>query len=241
MEEQPIGGDARFGCYLIADSSPYSDIARSVECRVFEEFFGNDPSIMLESYGPYERHSKFLLMIDRELRQPAGVIRIIEHSAVGLKTFNDIEGAPLWISTEEATAIHQIDLAKTWDIGSLAVLKEYRGGSTKHFVCTLLYGQLYLEVCKAGIEHLTAILDEHAFRQLIDKYGVPFVPIAGSGAFSYLGSERNYAAYASVSWIGPGVEACMKNKAELRARRMSSPDLEIAIYGKGLATPVEVG
>src|SRR5262245_59142258 len=88
LAEYPIAGDAPFGCYLIADSNPYSDIARAVECDEFDEFFGNDPAVMTEAYARYEAHSLFLLVIDREAEQACGTLRIIEHSESGLKTLN---------------------------------------------------------------------------------------------------------------------------------------------------------
>jgi hypothetical protein len=44
----------RFGCYRIDGNSRYGDLARSVECQVFGEFFGNTPASMRTDYEPYE-------------------------------------------------------------------------------------------------------------------------------------------------------------------------------------------
>src|SRR5262245_12885418 len=72
MSEWPLLTEERFGCYLIPGSSHHSDLARAVECSVFQHFFGNDPSVMCAEYGPFEEQSSFILVVDRKLEQPAG-------------------------------------------------------------------------------------------------------------------------------------------------------------------------
>ena len=81
--------------------------------------------------------------------------------------------------------------------------------STGHLVSTMLYGQLRAEASRSGIDHFVAVLDAHAFRQIVETLGVPFVPIAGSAPFAYLGSVSSIAAYASVPRIGPSIEERM--------------------------------
>ena len=44
LREWPLAAGCRFGSYLIPHRSRFSDIARSVECAVFERFFGNTPA-----------------------------------------------------------------------------------------------------------------------------------------------------------------------------------------------------
>jgi hypothetical protein len=227
MAERPLTSDGRFGCYLIADSSSYSDIARGVECRVFDEFFGNDPTVMTEAYAPYEEHSTFLLVVDRKSCEPAGALRIIAHSEQGLKTLNDIAQEPLSLSLADVMKAHRIDdLSKCWDVGTLAVPKKYRGdGGAGQRVSTLLYGLLYAELCRSGIEHVVAIVDDHAYRQLSETLAVPFVHIADSQPFPYLGSEINHAVYLQVRRIVPEV---------------MRPDLCHLAHGKGLPEVVGV-
>jgi hypothetical protein len=240
MLEQPFAGDDRFGCYLISDNSRYSDIARAIECSVFQEFFGNGPSIMAREYGPYEAHSKFLLVVDRKTQQPAGALRIIQHSDNGLKTLNDIALEPLSIPTQTVIDYHGIeDLSQCWDVGSLAVLKPYRGEAAGHLVSTMLYGLFYSLVCKLGISHVVAILDGHAFAQLTEKFSVPFVPIAGSQPFPYLGSDNNRAAYARVSAVVPTMET-KTEMLEETTRKILKPHLLRMMYGAGLPAIVEI-
>lgn len=212
LAEWPFTSGGRFGCYLIADSNPYSDLARGIECCVFQQFFANDPSAMAAEYGNYEAQSSFFLAVDRELQQPAGALRVIANSEHGLKTLNDIAREPLSIPLDEVIQCHRIEnLDECWDVGTLAVLKDYRGSAAGHLVSTMLYGLLRAEAIRTGIDHIVAVLDIHAFRQLVEMLGVPFVPIAGSRPFAYLGSESSIACYLSVPRASPSIEERMRS------------------------------
>jgi hypothetical protein len=240
LADWPLTGDGRFGCYLIADSSPYSDLARGVECCVFQQFFGNDPAIMSAEYAEYEAQSSFFLVVDRQLQQTAGACRIIANSAQGFKTLNDIAREPLSIPLDEVIRDHGIENLDTcWDVGTLAVLKAYRGGTTSHLVSTMLYGLLRAEASSAGIDHLVAVFDIHAFRQIVGTLGVPFVPIAGSAPFAYLGSASSIAAYASVSRIIPSIETHMR-KMRSDVLQQLRPLLERVAYAADLPALVRV-
>jgi hypothetical protein len=240
LEAQPLPGNGQYGCYRIADSSEYSDVARRVECCVFQEFFGNDPSVMTQEYAPYEEHSTFLLVVDRELQQPAGALRIIRPSDHGLKSLNDIEHAPLSIARQEAMQFHGIqNIQHCWDAGTLAVLKPYRGKSTAHIVSTMLYGLFYAELCNANVEHVVTILHGHAYKQLTEVLGIPFTPIAGSEPFYYLGAEDNRAAYLHVPDVRLRAEMHL-NRVEPKLRPFLQPYFDLVVLGEGLPEVVEV-
>jgi hypothetical protein len=240
LAQRPLRGDGRFGCYRIADSSPYSDLARAVECEVFQEFFGNDPEVMTEAYANYETHSTFLLAVDRKLEQPAGALRIISNSATGLKTLNDIAEAPLSLPTAKVRLHHGIgDLDACWDVGTLAVLRDYRGQASDHYVSTMLYGLFYDEAVRQGIEHVVTILDKHAYKQLTEVLGVPFVPIAGSEPFNYLGSENSRAAYMHVPGAGDAVEAYM-DRLDQNLLPFLKPYLLRLSRAEGLPRPIGI-
>lgn len=240
LADYPLPEEGRFGCYCIADSNRYSDIARAVECTVFQQFFGNTPELMHREYLPYEDHSKFLLVVDRDLKKAAGAFRIIKHSDRGLKTLNDIEKEPISMPTSRVLEHHHIDdLDKTWEAGTMAVLKEYRGRATDHFVSTALYSLFCTEAVKAGIEHVVAILDEHAYFQLTELFAVPFVPILDSKPFSYLGSESNRAVYMHVPDARPTVRKYMRELDE-RTLQVIGPYLRRLAFSEGLPTVVDV-
>lgn len=226
LAEWPLASDGRFGCYLIAGTSPYSNLGRGIECCVFEQFFGNDPAVMSAEYGAYEAQSSFFLVVDRELQQPAGALRVITNSAEGLKTLNDIAREPLSIPRDVVTEHHRIDdLDTCWDIGTVAVLKQYRGTASGHLISTMLYGLLRAEACRMGIQHAVTVLDAHVFSQLTTVLGIPFIPIADSEPFAYLGSSSSIASYVSARQVGPSIEAHMR-RMESEVLKLVRPLLE---------------
>lgn len=227
--------DTRFCCYRLSGDNPYSDIARTVECRVFEHFFGNSPDVMTDQYGPYESQSSFLLVVDCRAQRPAGALRIISSSPNrGLKTLEDIVHAPLFLPTSKVMEHHGIDdLSRCWDVGSVAVLREYRGLKYDHLISTTLYGRLHMQAAASGIEHFTAILDSHAFGQLVRVFGVPFIPIMRSRAFPYLGSQSNVAAYCHVPSIPPMMAAHL-NRLDVTFARSVRPYVMRLAYGEGI-------
>jgi hypothetical protein len=177
----------RFVCYSLSGTGPFADLGRTVELDVFGEVFSSDQAEMDREYGPYEDASRFFVVMDQRLRRPAGVLRVIANSAAGLKTLNDVAGAPLHLSPAQVQAQHALaDLDRCWDVGTLAVLPEYRrvGGRT---VSLLLYRALFLHAGRHGVEHVVTIMDGHAHRVLL-MLGIPLVPLCGSEAFDYLGT-----------------------------------------------------
>jgi hypothetical protein len=236
----PAQGDSRFGCYCIAGTNRYSDVARSLECSVFEEFFGNDPAIMTAAYADYEAHSMFMLVVDREQRRAAGTLRFIKYSERGLKTLNDIAQPPLKISAQEVADYHGIsDLTNCWDAGTLAVTKSYRGRANAHLISTMLYGMFHGASRKLGVDHAVTVLDEHAYRQITQMLGVPFVPILGSQPFNYLGSESSRAAYLRFPELVPSVEAHL-NSMPPEQRAAHEAPLTRVMYARDVPPLVHV-
>jgi hypothetical protein len=240
INEHPLRGEGRFGCYHLRGTSRFSDIARSVECRVFQHFFGNTAAAMQAAYGPYEQSSQFFLMVDRQEKCSAGTLRIIENSLHGLKTLNDIALPPLCIPEHVVRAHHGIEsFDKCWDIGTLAVLKEYRGQQQDHTVGTSLYGVLHRAARQSGVDHAVTILDRHAYAQLTQMLAVPFEPIAGSQPFDYLGSTDSRAAYLHFPKVVPRVEKHMGDLDE-PVRASLRPYIGRAIYAEGVSEVVSV-
>ena len=212
----PTSGD-RFVCYPIGGSSAFAALGRRIELEVFEAAFGNDRAVMEREYGPYEDASRFFVVMDQVARRPAGVLRVIENSGSGLKTLVDIADEPLRISRQAFEDFHGVtELDACWDVGTVAVLPEYRrSASTTREVSLMLYRALYVHAMREGIEHFVAVIDEHAHRGL-RALGVPFVPIHGSGPFAYLDSASSTALYGHVTEFRPRMEARYRR---LRRRR----------------------
>jgi hypothetical protein len=240
MREHPAPGNSRFAAYRIRGTNPFSNIARSIECEVFRRFFGNTPYDMHQSYGAYEDHSHFLLAVDRQAQQPAGTLRVIENSELGLKSLNDVHEDPLRLPLQSVLDFHRIDtLDRCWDVGTLAVRKPYRGEDNAHFVGTMLYGLFHGAACAENIDHAVAILDGHAYRQLTEMLAIPFEAIAGTGPFEYLGAKGTRAAYLKIRRVVPTVEKHM-DRMDTVTRASMRPFLARVIYAEGLPQLVDV-
>lgn len=208
----------RFVVFVIGAQDPLTDVARTVERTIFEESFGNDAALMAAEYGPYENDSRFLLVADRRRGVPAGSARIIEGTGPGTKTLDDAPGLIGRTSEQIATA-HALNGEKLWDYATVAVLRGYRGRRSALAVSSLLYRAVLLQGQREGVQHLTAMLDRGIYRNM-KLIGTPFVALAGSGPFAYLGSAENRAVYADFPAIAPAIS----EQAE-RLARLARPGL----------------
>jgi len=201
LAQYPAQAAGKYVCYAMGGQDRFSNLGRSVEAPVLLEAFGNDATELKLEYGDYESASKFFVVIDTHLTRPVGALRVIENSPLGFKTLKDISGEPLNVTPEEFMAYHNVkpeDLSKTWDVGTVAVLPEYRGSLSDHLVSSALYRALYASAVEHNVEHFISVIDEHAYGNLA-MLGIPFVPIKGSDYFEYIGSERSLAVYGRVT------------------------------------------
>lgn len=189
-----IPEDSGFITVELLGDDEFSDLARDIERRVFETFFGNDAQEMAQEYGPYEQSSRFFLFIDCMNKQPVGALRVISNSNRGLKTLNDAQGKPFNVKIKDVACQHSInDLDKAWDVGTVAVLPEYR--STNGLASIQLYRAMYISALKNQVDHLFAVVDDKPLQLLRDFLGIPFIPLAGSNSGPYLGSDMSHAVY----------------------------------------------
>jgi len=211
-------------CYFVGPGSMYANLGRTVEQRVFFEKFGNDESEMRSEYAPYEERSSFFITLDpRGL--PIGVLRVIGgESPEDFKSLYDVRDERPVDEYPERAHIDLEKFAKTegiedfstvWDIGTIAVPKEYRGAASGQMVSTLLHRALYAGAKQQGIKHFVAIIDsgengKSGEHQNLNKLGVPFNPILGSEPFEYLGSKNSTALHCRVD----DVEMSMVSKAQ---------------------------
>lgn len=212
VSHPPVSQENGFACYRIADRSQFSSLGRSLECAVFNEVFKNTPAELLLAYQKYERYSDFLVVVDTYKQVAAGVIRIIKFSrTAGFKSLNDLYAEPLRLAAATVIREHKIDAEKCWDVGTLAVLREYRNEKSNHFVSSTLYSRLYSEMLDEGIKHAVAILDKFAYADLTGFLGIPFKPVCNTPEFSYMGSKESRAVCAAVSETEASVRAVFDN------------------------------
>lgn len=189
METFERVSDSHYGVAIIDGSSEHKDLAKSVEQEVFNDMFGLDSEKMAEEYDHLDDYSKFILVFDQENSLPVATIRLIEYSEErGLKSLNDIEKGPWGLTAEDVIESENLDLEKTWDIGTLAVMPEYRGGAIAGSVASAVYHELYTQSTIQGIEDWVAIIDT-AVLDYMNQLGIALRPIENAKSINYLGSE----------------------------------------------------
>lgn len=232
LEEREPSSKDQIICYRLDKGSEYEDVARSIECEVFEQYFGNDAEEMFEEYGKYEDQSIFFLSVDQQTQTPVGVLRVISNGSEGLKTLNDLQELvgdehpeiPDLPMDSVLQAHHIDDLDECWDVGTVAVRKEYRTDKAQAQEASVqLYRALYVSALEEGINHFVSIIDARPFNKMVDYLGIPFVPMMGTKPFPYLGSESSYAAYGNVTEFYKKMNRKRYTVKGLLARRALQP------------------
>jgi hypothetical protein len=225
LTQQVIAPDAvePFGVYLLRSAEPGAELGRHVERTVFLETFGNTPELLADEYAPYEDASLFICVIDHLRRLPAGVMRLVLPSSAGFKSLNDIEpwwGEPAQVIIERTGLA--MDMSRTWDVATLAVMVDYRGKATAGLVSMGLYQTATIMARNSGIEWVVAILDMPVYR-LIRKLSMPFFGYKGVLPMPYLGAVSNLPVWCHISEV-----------EERRLARANPEMYAILIEGTGL-------
>ncbi len=185
-------GAAPFGLYVFDAAAPESALARTIERDVFFETFGNTGTLLEAEYGPYDEASFFLCVIDHQRRRPAGMIRVIEPSAQGFKSLDDLArhwGQPFDEVAERAGL--EVDLGSMWDLATLGVDAEYRGAATSGLVAMALYQGLNMLAHRRGIAWAVAVLDLVVLDLINGAWGRPFAALPGIEPKRYLDSPAS--------------------------------------------------
>lgn len=181
-----------FGLYAFASGDDASELARSVERRAFDEFFGNSPELLEAEYGPYEHATVFLCVLDHRRRLPAGMLRVIFPSPAGLKSLADIE--PVWQQPVDDVLTRTdppVELARTLDVATLAVSPDYRGRAADGLVSLSLYQAVTQAAIITGLRWAVTILDTRVLNLIQRSIGEPFSYFPGIEAVQYLGSAAS--------------------------------------------------
>ena len=204
LKERPPKTKDKFVYYELSSSSEFANLARTVEADVFMERFKEPHAQTAQTYSPYERQSRFLLAVDTVTGRSVGALRVVTDGENGFLTLNDLAEPPSedkaapQIDIAAALAEKNIDdLSKCWDVGTVAVVKDYRKVTE---VSTMLYRAMYINARKHGVEHLITILDENPYKRVMEPYlGIPFKSFGGLDApFRYYNSKGSYALHGYV-------------------------------------------
>jgi hypothetical protein len=189
---------APFGVYAIAATAPESELGRYVERLVFGEVFDNSAEVLATEYDPFDAASVFFCVIDHRRRVPAGAVRVILPSAAGLKTYVDIEA--VWgqsLGTVLRGTTLPGDAHKTWDVATLAVASDYRGGAFDGLIGTALYQALGATAARAGIDWFVATMDSVVLELFQRKLHDAWKYFPGVGPRPYLGSKLSVPVWGS--------------------------------------------
>jgi len=226
--------DAQFGCYVIGGTDDFSNLGRFVESTVFLEAFGNTPELMAEEYGPYEESSEFFVVVDHDSEMPIGVLRTIRNSEAGLKSLKDLEQTPLALDPDAVCEEFGIDPDKCIDVGTLAILPEFRARVGNILPSLLLYRTLYVRcLSNPDYDHVVTIIDQAAEKNL-HKLSFPFKPI-DERYFSYLDSPQSRALYGINKEFYPSVSRRQAELEEQAGEEQASAKHWYAMMLDGLA------
>lgn len=203
----------RFRCVGTGPDTALAQVARTVECRVFDEEYGNDAREMAQEYAAYEPASYFFVVLDVRLRRPAGVMRVVHarDPRDRLKSVEDLTSCTGFTREDYLAVLGEPDLTSSIDVATLAIPAHYRGSASgSYHVGKLLYRTLNLHATHGGARHVVTILDRRARRSL-EYVGAPLTDVLGR-AFDYLGSPESYAMCMVVAEMAP---SCARRSREL--------------------------
>ena len=197
----------RYGVYELKGSSSDSDVARTLECEVFNQYFGNDAHLMSREYGEYEDFSDFIVVIDQKKLLAVGVVRLVSHSNKSLKTLVDTtsDASPWKLTHKKIQELHDLNYDKTWDIATIAVKRHYRNKTARRLIRSLLLHSIHNHALSNDAEHWIALLDDihlNTFREL----GIPVESLAGSSSKPYLGSNATTPIIVNVHDVASGIK-----------------------------------
>lgn len=182
----------RFAAVEVGPTSEYADVGRSIERTVFEQSFGNTSEDMQREYGPFEAASTFFLSVDRERKTPTGVLRVIKNSSAGLKSLNDAQQEPFSLDSAQLSKEKGMaELDRVWDIGTIAVLPEFRRNSGP--VSILLERAMYKSAVLHNVQSLVSIIDDKPLTKMRSRWrgvGIPFRQLTKPQP--YLGSKKSH-------------------------------------------------
>jgi len=219
--------EAPFSAHVVAVRDPRSQQALKLEGRVFLEEFGNTEEELAHEYGSYEPWSIVFFIQDNINDLAAGMTRVIlPNGSTGLKSVRDIK--MFWPELAEDQYVLDTFLIenKSWDIGTLAIGKDYQGPLAAGIVSLGLYQAVTRAAKACGIDLFIAILDNVVYRMSRWKYYAPWNAIPGSTPKPYLGSKASTPVYSRISEWG------------LRLSQQDPIMYEVIYEGRGLENAV---
>lgn len=158
----------------------------AIEANVFiEKGYVNSQEELSEEYAKYLSASEFVVV--KRFGSPSGSTRLIHYSEAGFKTLSDIEEGRLSVDEQGREILSNLDLTKTFEVGTLAADKEARANpEDEGRVAVALYAAIYAEGKHHEAPNVLASFDADYFDRFKDIFG-PGVQALGP-ATDYMGS-----------------------------------------------------
>ncbi|MDQ1603553.1 MAG: hypothetical protein QOE01_1398 [Actinomycetota bacterium] len=168
--------------------------ARTCEQTVFGRSFGNTPAELHDAYGRYEDGTSFggVFLPDGSA---VGAVRLMRQGRHGLKSLHDAASRPWQLATKATCQAVDIQLARTWDVGSFGV-DSIAVGATRETTMAL-FSVMFGAFRDNGVATFVAILDAGA-RRPIEAVGVRMLDLPGARPAAYLGSAASTPVYRHV-------------------------------------------
>lgn len=211
-------GSSPYALLTFDSSSKYANIARSLEGKVFNEYFENDPDLMEEEYRQYEAGSTFFLLVNRQELEPAGVMRIIHHTDSGFKSTNDLSTnkclkkdgtrATDFETADKIVELIGADDKKILDVATIAANPKYGEKATgSPIVLASLIRAVYKYSLQNDYDDLVAIIDAVPLQKL-EAVGLPISKPEGIAEnFTYLGAQDNTFMHIKIADVERSVSA----------------------------------
>jgi hypothetical protein len=233
------GAREPFGAYVFRHDDRGAGLARTLETTVFWNAFDESPQVQEAEFLRYEPASFFFCVIDHRRHVPAGMMRVIVPSPAGLKSLNDIRR--MWGEAPEDAIARTgmgLDVARTWDVATMAIAEGYRGKAAKGLVAMALYQGLTLAAFHSGVDWFVAVFDLPVFRLVRWRLHLIFAGYEGLGPVRYLGSDAAIAAWCDVR---AGERRLAAEAPELHAIFVKGEGLEPALRSIDLAAIDRLG
>ncbi len=170
--------------------------ARECEAEVFLHWYGNTPEQLADEYGPYEDASVFLAITDSHDDVVAAMRLLTPGGSAGLKTLQDVAGAPWHVDGSRVAAAADLDLTTTWEIATLTS-RRVQAASQLRNAMALYHGFSHVSRVNS-MSAFVAILDSRV-RRLLDQVGYVTQNLPGTRPGPYLGSESSVPVFANMA------------------------------------------
>jgi hypothetical protein len=210
-----------FGCYLAGPTDPLAHEAKLLEQAIFLETFGNTAECLEAEYGPFDDCSLYVVVVDHQLAQVVGMIRLIFDKHGRLKSLGDIELGPWNQPVDEVlarTGLDDFDMSETLDGATLAVHPDYRQSRSSNLVSFSMYSAMLALARAARMRWFVTIFDVIVLDSIQKSMGDPFDFFAGIEPMRYLDSPLSIPVYLDME----------THAAQMRA---FDPELEDLFYG----------